>query len=109
MFKDKLICDVAEVSKLGQLKELEDASDNELVDITNTTVEVLEHCESREGDTDLRLIKVSLKWRLRTIYPKLLGGICTTLRQDIFKEKIMQEKSQYWSYNTRVVVEAWQA
>ena len=56
MFKDKLICDVAEVSKLGQLKELGDASDDELVDITNTAVEVLEHCESGEEDSILEKV-----------------------------------------------------
>ena len=56
MFKDKLICDVAEVSKLGQLKELGDASDDELVDITNTAVEVLEHWESEEEDTILEKV-----------------------------------------------------
>ena len=56
MFKDKLICDVTEVSKLGQLKELEDASDDELVDITNTAVKVLEHCESGDEDTILEKV-----------------------------------------------------
>ena len=73
MFKDKLICDVTEVSKLGQLKELEDASDNELVDITNTAVKVLEHCESGDEDTILEKVdQGELEWRLRTIYLVLL-------------------------------------
>ena len=53
MFKDKLIFDVTEGLKLGQLKELGEASDNELVEIRNTAVVVLEHRESEEEDSDL--------------------------------------------------------
>ena len=52
MFKDKLIFDVPEGPKLGQLKDLGEASD-ELVEIRNTAIEVLEHRESEEEDSDL--------------------------------------------------------
>ena len=56
MFKDKLIFDVTEGLKLGQLKELGEASDNELVEIRNTAVEVLEHSESEEEDSALEKV-----------------------------------------------------
>ena len=55
MFKDKLIFDVTEDPKLGQLKDLGEASD-ELVEIRNTAVEVLEHSESEEEDSDLEKV-----------------------------------------------------
>ena len=55
MFKDKLIFDVTEDLKLGQLKNLREASD-ELVEIRNTTVEVLEHSKSEEEDSDLEKV-----------------------------------------------------
>ena len=55
MFKDKLIFDVPEGPKLGQLKDLEEASDDELVEIGNTAVEVLELRESEE-ETNLERV-----------------------------------------------------
>ena len=55
MFKDKLIFDVTEDPKLGQLKDLGEASD-ELVEIRNTAVEVLEHSESEEEDSALEKV-----------------------------------------------------
>ena len=55
MFKDKLIFDVPEGPKLGQLKDLGEASD-ELVEIRNTAIEVLEHRESEEEDSDLEKV-----------------------------------------------------
>ena len=55
MFKDKLIFDVTEDPKLGQLKDFGEASD-ELVEIRNTAVEVLEHSESEEEDSDLERV-----------------------------------------------------
>ena len=55
MFKDKLIFDVPEGPKLGQLKDLGEASD-ELVEIGNTATEVLEYRESEEEDSDLEKV-----------------------------------------------------
>ena len=55
MFKDKLIFDVPEGPKLGQLKDLGEASD-ELVEIRNTAIEVLEQRESEEEDSDLEKV-----------------------------------------------------
>ena len=48
--------DVAEVPKPGQLLELKEASDDELVEVTENIIEVLEHCEFEEGDEDLEEI-----------------------------------------------------
>ena len=45
--------DVAEVPKPGQLLELREASDDELVEVTEDIIEVLEHCEFEEEDEDL--------------------------------------------------------
>ena len=45
--------DVAEVPRPGQPKELREASDDELVEVRENTIEVLEHCELREEDEDL--------------------------------------------------------
>ena len=45
--------DVAEVPKPGQLLELREASDDELVEVTENIIEVLEHCEFEEEDEDL--------------------------------------------------------
>ena len=45
--------DVAEVPKPGQLKELEEASDDELVEAREPAVEVLEHREFEEEGVDL--------------------------------------------------------
>ena len=44
--------DVAEVPKPGQLLELKEASDDELVEVTENIIEVLEHCEFEEEDED---------------------------------------------------------
>ena len=44
--------DVAEVPRPGQPKELREASDDELVEVRENTIEVLEHCELREEDED---------------------------------------------------------
>ena len=55
MFKDKLIFDVTEGPKLGQLKDLGEASD-ELVEIRNTAIDFLEHRESGEEDSDLEKV-----------------------------------------------------
>ena len=48
--------DVAEVPKPGQLLELREASDDELVEVTENIIEVLEHWEFEEGDEDLKEI-----------------------------------------------------
>ena len=55
MFKDKLIFDVTEDPKLGQLKDLGEASD-ELVEIRDPAIEVLEQSESEEEDIDLEKV-----------------------------------------------------
>ena len=55
MFKDKLIFNVTEGQKLGQLKYLGEASD-ELVEIWDTTIEILEHHESEGEDIDLEMV-----------------------------------------------------
>ena len=68
MFKDKLIFDVPEGPKLGQLKDLKEASDDELVEIGNTAVEVLELRESEE-ETNLE----------RADQDKLSGGDYTCI------------------------------
>ena len=48
--------DVAEVLKPGQLKGLEEASDDELVEVSEPAIEVLEHREFEEEDEDLEEI-----------------------------------------------------
>ena len=55
-FKDKLILDVAEAPKPGQLKELGEASDDELVEVQEPALEVLEQCEFEEEDVGLEEI-----------------------------------------------------
>ena len=55
-FKDKLILDVAEAPKPGQLKELGEASDDELVEVQEPAIEVLEQCEFEEEDVGLEEI-----------------------------------------------------
>ena len=48
--------DVAEVLKPGQLKGLKEASDDELVEVSEPAIEVLEHREFEEEDEDLEEI-----------------------------------------------------
>ena len=48
--------DVAEVQKPGQLLELKETSDDELVEVRENIIEVLEHCEFEEEDADLEEI-----------------------------------------------------
>ena len=48
--------DVAEVPRPGQPKELEEASDDELVEVRENTIEVLEHREFKEEEEDLERV-----------------------------------------------------
>ena len=48
--------DVTEVPKPDQLLELKEASDDELVEVTENIIEVLEHCEFEEEDENLEEI-----------------------------------------------------